>query len=202
MDEEEKKIAKQEPDALEKQIAGWQMWIFVFAVVLAMAYVFQLGDKCPDDGCKWPERWGQFGDFVGGIMNPLVAFAAFFWLTQSVKLQKQELADTRRELKASADAQQELVVNGRHSIELAALTALTSACEVNINLLKEEEKALYSKLMIYTNSGLVKSVGAEDIRNQIKENEGKVENVKNERDIYFLRMKSILEMTNKKQAPA
>ena len=27
-----------------------------------------------------PEAWGQFGDYVGGLLNPLVAYAAFYWL--------------------------------------------------------------------------------------------------------------------------
>lgn len=54
-----------------------------------------------------PATWGAFGDFVGGLLNPLVAFAAFFWVTQSIKLQKQELEDTRHALVESQKAQQE-----------------------------------------------------------------------------------------------
>lgn len=39
--------------------------------------------------------WGAFGDFVGGLVNPLVAFFAFYWLTKSVLIQKEELSETR-----------------------------------------------------------------------------------------------------------
>src|SRR5580765_4092605 len=39
--------------------------------------------------------WGSFGDFVGGVMNPIVALVALYWLTRSISIQKQELHDTR-----------------------------------------------------------------------------------------------------------
>ena len=32
--------------------------------------------------------WGAFGDFVGGILNPVIAYLAFYWLTRSVIIQK------------------------------------------------------------------------------------------------------------------
>ena len=51
------------------------------------------------------EKWGQFGDYVGGILNPLMAFLAFYWLTQSVLIQKQELMDTKKALQESSQAQ-------------------------------------------------------------------------------------------------
>lgn len=51
--------------------------------------------------------WGSFGDFVGGILNPLVAFSAFYWLTISVLIQKQELSETKIALVASSKALEE-----------------------------------------------------------------------------------------------
>lgn len=42
--------------------------------------------------------WGTFGDFVGGILNPIIAFLAFYWLTRSVIIQKTELAATQQVL--------------------------------------------------------------------------------------------------------
>jgi len=46
--------------------------------------------------------WGEFGDFIGGLLNPLVAYSAFYWLTRSVLLQKEELLETRKALEESA----------------------------------------------------------------------------------------------------
>lgn len=51
--------------------------------------------------------WGAFGDFVGGILNPLVAFSAFYWLTVSILIQKEELSKTTKALIEASKAQQE-----------------------------------------------------------------------------------------------
>ncbi|THF66629.1 hypothetical protein E6C76_07340 [Pseudothauera nasutitermitis] len=41
------------------------------------------------------EIWGQFGDFIGGVLNPVVATGAFCLLAISVGIQKRELEATR-----------------------------------------------------------------------------------------------------------
>jgi hypothetical protein len=33
------------------------------------------------------EQWGQFGDYMGGVLNPLAAFAALLLLARSIALQ-------------------------------------------------------------------------------------------------------------------
>lgn len=50
--------------------------------------------------------WGAFGDFVGGLLNPFVAFCALYWLTRSIQIQRDELSSTKEELAASKIAQQ------------------------------------------------------------------------------------------------
>ena len=54
--------------------------------------------------------WGAFGDFVGGILNPLVAFSAFYWLTVSVVIQKEELSKTTYALIEASNAQKEQAI--------------------------------------------------------------------------------------------
>ena len=54
-----------------------------------------------------PSTWGAFGDFVGGILNPLVALSALFMLITSVRIQKKELAETRDALIQAAEAQRD-----------------------------------------------------------------------------------------------
>jgi hypothetical protein len=60
------------------------------------------------------ELWGQFGDFVGGTLNPILAFLSFMALLYTIKIQmdelklsREELEATREELKGSRIAQQE-----------------------------------------------------------------------------------------------
>lgn len=89
-----------------------------------------------------PDKWGTFGDFFGGLMNPIVAFAAFYWLTQSVKLQKQELADTRAELRAAAEAQRQLVENGVLTARLSALAALANAAHDDLAINRQIQESI------------------------------------------------------------
>jgi hypothetical protein len=54
------------------------------------------------------EVWGQFGDFVGGTLNPLFSFLGLIALLFTIALQNKELELTRDELKKSDDAQNEI----------------------------------------------------------------------------------------------
>lgn len=83
------------------------LWISICAVgVPALAtigaYAIQFGSS--PISAK-PEAWGQFGDYIGGTLNPSIAFGAFIWLALSVQLQKKELAETRAALEASQESQ-------------------------------------------------------------------------------------------------
>ncbi|WP_419770937.1 MAG: putative phage abortive infection protein [Candidatus Marinarcus sp.] len=53
------------------------------------------------------EHFGQFGDFIGGTLNPILAFLSFMALLYTIKIQMDELKFTRDELKESRIAQQE-----------------------------------------------------------------------------------------------
>lgn len=48
------------------------------------------------------DKWGTFGDFVGGTLNPVLATLAFYWLTSSIRLQIKELRDTRAVLQETS----------------------------------------------------------------------------------------------------
>lgn len=73
-------------------------------LVLVMAYIFAFYQN---GWAKDQVTWGQFGDYIGGLLNPLVAGFALLALVASVRLQKAELAATREELKESRQAMQE-----------------------------------------------------------------------------------------------
>lgn len=80
--------------------------------------------------------WGAFGDFIGGILNPLVAFFALYWLTRSIKIQREELSATKAELAQAKLAQQDQATTlekqrfedtffsllNQHNVVLASLT--------------------------------------------------------------------------------
>ena len=89
-------------------------WILGFAILLLSALViiyfyFIFGLEDSEKG-----NWGTFGDFMGGTLNPIFALFSLFAIIYTIKIQteelelsRQELSDTKQELKESRIAQQE-----------------------------------------------------------------------------------------------
>lgn len=89
------------------------------------------------DMSKDTSDWGTFGDFVGGILNPFIAFFAFYWLTKSIQIQKQELAETKEALKESSQAQKEQAELTLRTLKVQALNS--QLAHINTTILTERE---------------------------------------------------------------
>lgn len=96
---------------LGKEILVSKLIAVVFFVTLLVFY-FGNFHHLSDDNTKW----GAFGDYVGGLLNPVLAFMAFYWLTRSIQIQLKEFEKTREAFEQSsheqakaAEAQTELV---------------------------------------------------------------------------------------------
>ncbi|MCO7188552.1 MULTISPECIES: hypothetical protein [unclassified Pseudoalteromonas] len=146
--------------------------VLVFTVVLG-SYIgwFWMLNQQPissDSGV-----WGAFGDFVGGILNPLIAFAAFYWLTQSVLVQKQELAETKKALTDSSKAQLEQAKLQKNNMRISYLT--TELATINIEL---EAEYAYRNTMFERegsrNQGSIKSRKLLDKNGRHVDNEEKL----------------------------
>jgi hypothetical protein len=94
-------------------IAQFILYITFSVGTLVIIYLSNFALKLPSDS---PEQWGQMGDFFGGMLNPVLAFASFIALLYTIRLQsselqlsRQELSETRQELKRSANAQENSV---------------------------------------------------------------------------------------------
>ncbi len=118
----------------------------IFALVILM-YLGKMGllsgGKLADDS----EVWGQFGDYIGGLLNPLIAFLAFYWLTQSVLLQKQELTETKDALRDSADSQSKQVEIAGETAKINALSAILSTCNGDLARLRDESRFVLEQIM-------------------------------------------------------
>jgi hypothetical protein len=55
------------------------------------------------------EKWGQFGDFFGGIMNPIYALLAFLALLYTISQQALEMRQATNEFRRSADTMQKQI---------------------------------------------------------------------------------------------
>jgi len=58
-------------------------------------FYFRLGYVVSDS----PEAWGQLGDYVGGVLNPLLSFISIVLLIKSLTLQNDANSDLRDEIR-------------------------------------------------------------------------------------------------------
>lgn len=90
--------------------------IIIFLIIIAVVFFYLIMKEVNVTDAA--QDWGPVGDFFGGILNPIFALFAFYWLTYSVRLQIKELKETREELKKAAAAQEE---SARHQKAIAEL---------------------------------------------------------------------------------
>lgn len=75
--------------------------LLLVASVVSAAFVhFFIGIDIPFLQFKHHDTaayWGQLGDFVGGMLNPLLSFVALMAVVYSINLQRKDLLEVRRE---------------------------------------------------------------------------------------------------------
>jgi hypothetical protein len=122
------------PELEELDVAIRRSHSIVVGVMVALISVYLIWFWCFKSQvlADKSEAWGQFGDFMGGVLNPLVAYAAYFWLTRTVRLQKEELYETRKALADSAEAQAKQASYAEISVRVSALTALINSIVVEV----------------------------------------------------------------------
>ena len=87
----------------------WLGYLLVAVATLGTAsfavgcYVGQFGDSLSASHT----RWGEFGDYLGGVLNPIFALIGLFVLLRTIHLQTRELALSTTELQKSATALRE-----------------------------------------------------------------------------------------------
>lgn len=117
--------------------------------------------------------WGTFGDFIGGVANPLVALMAFFWLTVSVKLQAYEMKETRKAFQQSSNEQAKSA-----EAQAALVKQQEKATNAQIDAAKEQQKQirvqafentflsmLQQKSEVLDNISLTESMVSKELRN-------------------------------------
>ena len=72
----------------------------VILLVTVSFYFYQFGGSL--SACH--SRWGEFGDYAGGVLNPIFALFALVVLLRTVQLQTDELRLSNRELQHSSKA--------------------------------------------------------------------------------------------------
>lgn len=123
---------------LNKEIAQSRLFIAVYSLIVAGIFVIWFPITQGKPLSDTVGEWGQFGDYIGGLLNPVVALFAFYWLTRSVKIQKEELSETKMALQDSKAAQEK-------QAETALAAARIQSLNIELNLISTELTYLYSR---------------------------------------------------------
>lgn len=108
------------------------------------------------------DTWGQFGDFVGGTLNPLLGFISVVVLVSTLNLQRVELKEARAVVKEG----NELLESQLRAIHLQSLEVtffkVMEEFEKNEIVLAckkvEHEKSLFSAVYCYVSAGEQKGI--------------------------------------------
>lgn len=112
------------------------------AALAAMFVLTQYIDQFGTTRSNSHETWGQFGDFIGGVLNPLLAFLSFVLLLLTIRLQRKSLETSNEELRLSRT---ELVESREvFNKQLEQMKLQTEGARVQAQL--SEEVALYQVL--------------------------------------------------------
>lgn len=123
---------------LDRKIRTAHIIVLGLILLIVAAYAVWFGIINSQKLSNQPGSWAQFGAFAGGILSPLVAYAAFYWLTKAVRLQKEELSFTRQVLESTSESQSRHAAHALTSVRVTALSALINSImgEVQIQRLQ------------------------------------------------------------------
>jgi cytochrome c oxidase assembly factor CtaG len=126
-------------DKIDRDINFHRIMVFLILITAIFFYMIFINLKVTESA----QSWGPVGDFFGGILSPIFALFAFYWLTYSVRLQIKELKETRVELAKATKAQEE---SAKHQEEIARLESenvktQVEILELNKDTLKSQQDA-------------------------------------------------------------
>lgn len=99
------KMAKEQQNNSKKLEKLNRLLWFAFGMLLITGgiYFYNFNGILSNDNAKW----GTFGDFIGGTLNPIFALFSLFAIIYTIKIQTEELELTRSEMEKSTKAQEE-----------------------------------------------------------------------------------------------
>lgn len=123
-----------EEQKITSAITGGFCLVLFAGLLVVGAYCYHFDTNLSGD----PAAWGAFGDYIGGLRNPLVAFVAFVLLAKSLQIQHKELRETSEALKQASEAQGEQVAVQKSAAMMNSYAALISSLDQDIAINREE----------------------------------------------------------------
>jgi uncharacterized membrane protein len=161
---------KQKEKALHRREKAFDHVFFMVLGIVAVVVGFYMYHFHDHHISLKPEDWGVFGDFIGGALNPLLAFFSFMLLLLNLKLQREQLDNAQEQLKLN---QEELKLT-REELKKAADAQINSAQVMNEQLKTQSLQqfdGLYS-LMINQLDIFFTRVNARSLSAYVKEPKG------------------------------
>lgn len=125
-------VAPREHDAVRSLYRLFQIAVVALAVIF-LVNLLSIGKS----------TFGEWGDFFGGVLNPILTFLTFMGLLVTIVLQQTELRETRTEMKRSADALHEQNISlHRQTFEATFFQMLSvhTGIVASIDLVSDEGK--------------------------------------------------------------
>lgn len=87
-------------DSTVNRIAGLML---LLAVACCIGVAYEYRKNFPGDVIATHEAWGQFGDFFGGTLNPILAMLSLFAILGALIIQSRELSHSTAALREQSD---------------------------------------------------------------------------------------------------
>ncbi|MCP5381728.1 MAG: hypothetical protein H6912_05105 [Kordiimonadaceae bacterium] len=114
-------------------------WLAILAfVIIIIFYIVNLWGSISTKS----EDWGTFGDYVGGLGNPVIALAVLYYVYHAFKIQKEELRATKEALKTTSD--EAVKQTGIAKINTSVIT-LATICREITTCINHTEKEIIKK---------------------------------------------------------
>lgn len=115
----------------QRPTVGLSKWVIIVVAILALgAYILRFWRHPFSTD---PAEWGQLGDYLGGILNPIVAFGAFLWLVASVRVQEREMSATKNALTETLAEQKKQAETSLLNARIASLNIELSSIVGQLN---------------------------------------------------------------------
>ncbi|HEY6436916.1 MAG TPA: hypothetical protein VIY47_10010, partial [Ignavibacteriaceae bacterium] len=83
------------------KIKAYIIFAATLIVIVYLIYWFRFYVALDYEASKDPAVWGQLGDYVGGVLNPLLSFISIVLLIKSLVLQYEANSNLKIEIKNS-----------------------------------------------------------------------------------------------------
>ena len=119
------------------KLAGWSTFAICIAYALRFSPAFEairtilFGNESMQQALEAKAAWGQFGEFLGGTIGPLVSLLALVCLVSALMLQHEAMMRVQKD---AAESRHALADQTRLALDAARLQSLAAALEVTTEM--------------------------------------------------------------------